>query len=28
MWMKAVRLAPLRLAARKADWLGSGRSSP
>ena len=24
MWMKAVRLAPLRLAARKADWLGIG----
>ena len=24
MWIKAVRLAPLRLAARKADWLGIG----
>ena len=22
MWMKAVRLAPLRLAAREMDWLG------
>jgi hypothetical protein len=28
MWMKAVRLAPLRLAARKADWLGIGSLEP
>ena len=28
MWMKAVRLAPLRLAARKAAWLGIGSLEP
>ena len=28
MWMKAVRLAPLRLAALKADWLGIGSLEP
>jgi hypothetical protein len=28
MWMKAVRLAPLRLAARKANWLGIGSLEP
>ena len=28
MWMKAVRLAPLRLASLKADWLGIGSLEP
>ena len=28
MWMKAVRLAPLRLAARKVAWLGIGSLEP
>jgi hypothetical protein len=28
MWMKAVRLAPLRLVARKANWLGIGSLEP